>query len=205
MKTQVRVGRIIALFALVLYISKICTCLFTHSPAMVLVQYPKICYPFIAILFFFSSTIDKRFIKVFQCIIVFSLGVWSLCYSPRSDFFGLAIISISIVLLFAYGFVEKHYLIKCISVDVLLYIIFIFIPLMNTENKYVHALEWLAFIDIFLFMLWSISRDSIEKLRQKESVEREKYMRIIDEATSVARDAIKALDKIKLEEEKKGI
>lgn len=135
-----------------------------------------------------------------QIFLIVVASMWSLYLSPGSPFFGLIMITISIILAYCYEIYNKRIILRLCCSAIFLYLLFTFVPLHSSPRKYVIGVEWVIFISVFIFVLWIIFKDSIERLQELERQNKERYMRIIEEATSVARDAIALC-----EEEKKKI
>jgi hypothetical protein len=152
------------------------------------------------VLFVVSYFINKKLSCILQVISIMVIG--AMVSITQDEFCGYAIIFVSLVLFYSYyNDSSKWWLIIfpvaifCIS----------YFQVKLTSNKIIHAFIDMLFFSGYSLSVWVVFKDQIDSVVKKEKLDREKYIRIIDEATSVARDAIRALDKLKLDEEKKGI
>jgi hypothetical protein len=198
MKTlQARIGLVFFIFSSVLYVSKIMYCLIGSQPWNSLIDIDRLLYLSYPVLFFITIPWESTWSKILQSCIVLIEALFSLSQDPQTPFFGLSMIIIAFLLIYKYGFIAKNTKLKIGIIFISLYLLLVFIPLYNQKDKFLYGAEWLLFISFFLFTVWFIFSDSIKKLKEKESATKERYMKIIDEATSVAREAIELCEKEK--------
>lgn len=159
--------------------------------------YYFVCFAIALFTVFISSEISK----MLQIVIMTIVGVVTLYGDSRGLFTGLSIFFIDILLAYSYGVYSKRPVLRLICSIVVLYFAFLFSPQCNiNSNKYLNAASWMLFLSGMCFAVWFIFKDQLERLQELERQNKERYMRIIEEATSVARDAIALC-----EEEKKKI
>ena len=194
---QARIGLVFFIFSSVLYVSKITYCLIGSQPWTSLMDFDRILYLLYPILFFITIPWETTLAKLLQSGVVLFEALFSLKQDTQTPFFGLSMIIIAFLLIYKYGFVAKYPKIKISIGGICLYLLLIFIPLYNQKDKFLYGAEWLLFIGFFLFTVWFIFSDSIKKLEEKENATKDRYMKIIDEATSVAREAIELCEKEK--------
>ena len=135
--------------------------------------------------------------SIIQILIVFISGIMSLYCGERGLFYGLSMFFVAILLAYSYGIYNKHTKLRLIMSILVLYVIFVLSPTCDNQNRFINAFAWIGFISAMCFVVWFIFKDSIEKLKDTESKSNEKYMRVLEEAISVARDAIELCEKEK--------
>ena len=185
-KIQSRIGYLFSGFILALFLIKVALCLVQGRDYFSLFSYPNGVYWIIGLLFVGTAMKERKIYQILQCVLLLGCGIWILSSKPNSDFFGLAMIILSTVLAFAYRIIYKHLLVSMITISLLWYGLFVTIPLYTIDDRFIHGFEWVVFIDAFLFVIWAIFKDSIEKLS-----------RLAAEASAVARDALALEEKRK--------
>jgi type III secretory pathway component EscR len=50
------------------------------------------------------------------------------------------------------------------------------------------------FINIFIFILWCISKEALERLENKENLEKDKLIHLLDEVKELAKDILSAYE-----------
>lgn len=195
--TQLRIGAIFSFFLIALCLSKLCLCLARNDPIVLAFMYPRTVYWTMLPLFLMTCIKDNLFSKILQFCLILSGSLWIFAQQGSADFFGIAGLTVAFFLAFHYGFFDKRKPVKICLCDLALFVAFSTFASFNDENKILHAVEILAFFNVFIFIIWAIFKDSIVKMKEDEDCQRERYMKIIDEATSVARDAIALCEKEK--------
>lgn len=147
------------------------------------------------ILFCISSYYKSKWSCVIQILLILASAIWTLYDGERGLFSGLSMFFVDILLAYSYGVYNKHTKLRLILSVVVLYAIFVFSPTCDNQNRFINAFAWIGFISAMCFVVWFIFKDSIEKLRSDETKSNEKYMRVLEEAISVAKDAIALCEK----------
>jgi len=149
------------------------------------------------ILFLISSHYKNDLSKLTQILLILASAIWTLYDGERGLFSGLSMFFVDILLAHSYGIYNKHTKLRLIASVVVLYVIFVLSPTCDNQNRFINAFAWIGFISAMCFVVWFIFKDSIEKLKDTEAKSNEKYMRVLEEAISVARDAIELCEKEK--------
>jgi hypothetical protein len=118
----------------------------------------------------------------------------------QDEYAGYVILFTSLMLLFSNKPRHMLYFVGGFSV---LIVVLSFINVRETHNRIVHALLDGAFFGAYASVVWLIFKDALLSLHEREEQYKLRYLRIIEEATSVARDALKQLEKLR-EGEKDG-
>lgn len=194
---QVRIGKILCIFSLVLFISKIIPTLcipvlFKNiSIYMVIYNIRIITYSLLFLITFLYKGILS---KIIQVSIIIIEAIISLNSQPTSSFFGLSLIISAILLSYVYGFFRSYKIIKLLLLILGTYFLFIYIPLKNESCKYLIAFKWELFISIFILCLWYLLKDFIEEIKVKEFEERQKIIKTMERSNEIAHDAIRLVE-----------
>jgi len=198
-KLQVKIGKILCLFSLVMFISRIIPCiiipvLFKNNiyNYMALSNFRLLLY---SLLFFVSFIYINQYTKILQLLLILLESIISLNSQPISNFFGLILIIAILILFYIYGFLNENPRIKLGIIAIIIYILFILFPLKDFNNKYILAFKWILFIFTFLICLWYLSSDYINNIKNKEKEEKDKLIELLKESNSIAKDAINACEK----------
>lgn len=149
------------------------------------------------VLFLISSHYKNDLSKCTQIMLILASAIWTLYDGERGLFSGLSMFFVDILLAYSYGIYNKHTKLRLVLSVVVLYVIFVLSPTCDNQNRFINAFAWIGFISAMCFVVWFIFKDSIEKLKNTEAKSNEKYMRVLEEAISVARDAIELCEKEK--------
>lgn len=159
---------------------------------------PRIFIFLISSVLFIAFSFMKREISYYaNAVIIYLHGIYSLWFSPTQEVFGILLLVLSTSLLFAVGLFQKHWLLKIVCVSIVCYISIIIGPISTYSNYLLKALEWTLFITGFCFIHRMLLSESIRNVCSFEVTKEKKYIEIIDEATSVAREAIDLLKMLK--------
>jgi len=112
----------------------------------------------------------------------------------QNELWGYAIIFMGLMLLYS---AKPKYMPMYLGVSAFLIFVLSIIQVVETKSPVIHAMIDAGVFLAYSFVVWLIFREAVEKLKQEEKKEHSKYMAIINEAMSVARDAIKKLDEMK--------
>jgi len=178
---QMRIGKVLCLFSLVMFISRIIPSFFIPVLELSLINFRMVVY---SILFFISFVYINKLTKVLQILVIFSESIISLNSNPNSCFFG-----------YIYGFLNRNKRIKLFLFFTIIYTIFILIPLKVDSNKYIISLKWCIFIFTFLCCLYYLFSDYINTIKNIEYLERQKLIDLILESNKIAKDAINLSEK----------
>lgn len=193
---RARIGKTFCLFSLALYALKIAMCVINKHNIATLFTIDRLSFLGFAVLFGLTAIWENKISKLIQIVLVLFASIASLCASPCNPIWGIMLIIMDFLLCYIYDFFDKYSHLKLVFFGASVYMVFLLFPLRHDINRFVIAFEWTIFICIFIFVLWIIFKDYIEKIQTTENKDREKYLYIIEEATSVARDALDALEKL---------
>jgi hypothetical protein len=194
-KVQDRIGKLFSIFSLALFIVKLSYHIFTEKPFYEFFILDNISYLMYGIIFWISSLRSNIVSKLVQIGIIFVESILALYPESTSPFFGLMLIEVCFLLSYCYGILNKNFIIKTGLITILLYVLFVFLPLNDNNRKYLLGIEWLVFIYAFLFLVWFIFKDFIIKIEEKDFAEREKLIRLMEETRDIAHDALTAYEK----------
>lgn len=207
MKTQARVGYLFAAISGLTYLGNFLARIIAHSSLADMISIGQIYYLFYAGMFLYSSICIKPQTAILQIVIIILESLISFSLNSREWYFGAFLSIIAILLAYVYGLLSSKIEIKLPVMAIALYLIFAFIPLAGHPGRFIRAAEWLAFIAGFLFALWFIFKDLLQRLDETESVKQEKYVLLLtratiaaEEAVGVAREAIEEVKKLKEEQ-----
>jgi len=157
--------------------------------------------------FIFTARIINRVTSLLQISIIITESIISLTLNPKEWFFGAMLMILAILLAYAYGLLSTNKRYKIPLVAAAQYLAFIFIPLANNPDRYIRALQWLAFIAAFVFALWFIFKDSIERLSIKDAEARKRLYDLLgqsiwatENAMSIGEEALAELKKLTCED-----
>lgn len=183
-------GLIFTLFSLVLFLSKSIYYIAIKHDLGKIFSIDHASYFIYIFIFLYTVYNINLFAKIIQIGIIAVEGIYDLSIDPQNPTFGLILIISALILLYVYGIFARHKIVKSIMLTIIIYCIFAFISLGNDSNQFLRALSWTAFIITFLFFLWIVSKDSLDKLRELEEKERSELLQAANEAASIAREAI---------------
>jgi hypothetical protein len=205
-KIQERVGILFSILSLVLLISKLIYSIINNNLNTFVIED----FPFILYIIIFGITIfwKNKITRIVQIIVTFLTSLIALYSSIDSPFFGLVMLIFSILLYWCYGFFQNNKLIKSIIFGALLYPFFTFIYLYDDPKKYLRSFQWWLFIIVFLFLLWIIFQEQINKEEKNNMLLVKKYeekMEVLQEQLEASIKAgIDLLDIIKSSDKHKG-
>ena len=139
----------------------------------------------------------KTIAQIIQIIIISISALIALYDGSRGMFSGLSLFFIAVLLAYSYGIYNTRPQLRITVSIIFLYVAFAFCPYCDDGNKYINAAAWVGFIVAMCFAVWFIFKDQLDRHQELERQNKERYMRIIEEATSVARDAIALCEKEK--------
>ena len=147
-------------------------------------------YYIIPVIFFVSIVWVGPIMRGVQLITIGLVGIWTICTSTSFPIFGILVLIMLISLAYVYEYLQKYAFIKLLGFNLILYIIFYFTMPTHTLNVFIRSAEWLAFVDIFIYVMWIIFKDSLEQVHYMDIVEKNKCLEIIKEANKTSREAI---------------
>lgn len=207
MRTQGRVGYLLACMACITYIGNFLARLFTGAPMGPMLSFHHIHFLFYGIIFVFTANKINQWTSLIQISIIIIESMISLTLNPDEWFFGAVLMILAILLAYAYGLLSTNKKYKIPIIALAQYLSFIFIPLANNPDKYIRAFQWLAFISSFIFSLWFIFKDKIERLSIRDSEARQRLynllgqsMRATENAISIGEEALIELKKLTRED-----
>jgi len=193
-KLQVRIGKLLFIFSLVIFITKIIAAIIRNDFSKIS-TIDNLSYIIYALLFYISFTWNNEISKYIQVSIISLESILCLMPDMSSSFFGLSMMIISIILIYMYGGFDKYRSIKLFSSIITIYLILVLVPLRNNIEKYLYALQWTLFVVSFLFILWFILKDNLEKIKKEEDIEKDKLINLLEQTRDIARDALIAYEK----------
>ncbi len=158
-KLQVRVGKLLFIFSLVIFSTKIIVAIarndFSKIPTI-----SNLSYIIYALLFYISFTWKNEISKYIQIGIISLESI--LCLEPdmSSSFFGLSMMIVAIILIYMYGGFGKYRNRKLASLGIIIYLILLLVPLRNNNEKYLYAFQWTLFVISFLYSFNILSKNT---------------------------------------------
>lgn len=150
-----------------------------------------------AFLFFVSSFLDKKRCLYINALHIYAHAIYSLFPGHRNSAFGILMMVLSAIILFATGFYIKYGISKIIVIWMLNLLALYFGPLFGVVDSLIIAIQWNLFILVTCLILRLLFYEEISIIRDCEQKIEKKYIKIIDDATSVAREAIDLLKMLK--------
>jgi hypothetical protein len=162
MGVQLRIGRVFTLFSIACFLLSIVEVMMNRAP--ILSWKPIALFGF-SCLFCISTIKDNLILKWLQLVLMFSASI--LAFEHNSDAFALSIIFIGILLAREYDFFKLNEVIKYVSISIILYFIFLILPLRNESDKFFLAFTYDLFIAIYYLVFWFIYKDQVIKTREE--------------------------------------
>lgn len=189
-RIQARIGWTLGLFSLALIIIKTILYLSVNQLQTKAYTMEYIMYFVYTIIFILSAVWYVPIMRVAQVTVIFYEAIITTCAMPYNSFFGLAMFIMGILLLYAYRFFARRMIAKLISCAAILYGVFVCIPGSDSINAYIRGAERIAFIGVFLFMVWLIFKDKLEYIEDREKKGLNKAIMVAEEAAEIAREAL---------------
>lgn len=206
-RIQARVGILFSLFSLVLVVSKLFFAII-HNNLQIFISNGNLIFVIYVLLFGMTIFWKSIISKLIQIGIISVEAILSLSCGVVESFFGLSMLISVILICFSYGFFNKLLIGKVISLPILFYILFIFLPLRDNDNKYLIAFQWDMFICFFIFLMWLVFKDTIKHNKEYNDSMIKKYndkVSILQNQLELSiKTGIDLLDIIKSSDKNKG-
>jgi hypothetical protein len=171
------------------------TCVLLSHGDLVSLKTPVFIFYIVA---FLVTAYLKRTIALYsQAALIYILGVLSFYSESSPVAFAVLLVSMSASLLFAAGFYAHYGWPKVGILAAVNMLVLTFGPLMGKEHGVIIAIQWTVFITAYCLILRVLFSDEIDRLNEIEDKVEAKYMRLLGEATEIAREALDILHGLK--------